>query len=74
MVYTTHNKTFGDHLKRWRRQNSVSQEALARIAGLHRTEISLIERGMRNVTLETIVKLAHGLDVTPSELLRDFRC
>jgi transcriptional regulator with XRE-family HTH domain len=68
------NWAFGEHLRRWRRKHAVSQDALAEIAGLHRTEISLIERGMRNVKLETIVKLADGLGITPAELLKDFRC
>lgn len=47
-----------------------SQEALAFEAGLHRTYISLIERGKKSPTLAVIVRLANALGIKPSELLR----
>ncbi|MFV4912831.1 helix-turn-helix transcriptional regulator [Microbacterium lacticum] len=46
-----------------------SQEAFAHHVELDRTYISGLERGRRNPTLDVIVKLARGLDTTPSELL-----
>lgn len=52
-----------------RDRRGLSQEGLADAAGLHRTHISLIERGQRDVRLETIESLAHGLQVQPGELM-----
>ena len=49
----------------------MSQEALADAAGLHRTYISLLERGQRQPQLETIQALAKGLDTTMADLVGD---
>lgn len=56
-------KPFGASVKVWRRKLGLSQEQLAGRAGLHRTYISDIERGARNVSLESIEKLAEALGV-----------
>lgn len=58
------------NLKRLRSSAGLSQEELADRAGLHRTYISSVERGERNVTLENIFHLAAGLGVDPRELLK----
>lgn len=50
----------------------ISQEKLAELAGLHRTYISSVERGERNVTIETVEKLAKALKVTMAELMHDW--
>lgn len=55
---------FGKSVKVWRDKLGVSQEKLAEKAGLHRTYISDIERGARNVSLESIDKLARALEVS----------
>jgi len=47
-----------------------SQEAFAHHVGLDRTYVSGLERGRRNPTLDVIVKLADGLGVHPTELLK----
>lgn len=60
---------FAANLRRHRDQAGLSQEALADICDLHRTEISLLERCKRSPRLETIVILARGLEVPPTELL-----
>ncbi len=52
---------FAENLRHHREQRGLSQEALAEICGLHRTEISLLERCKRSPRLETIVILAQGL-------------
>ena len=60
---------FGRNLFMARRRAYLSQEQLARRAALHRTEIGLLERGLRVPRLDTIVKLADGLEVPPGTLL-----
>ena len=61
---------FGIAVKRRRLELSISQEALADRAGLHRTYISEIELGRRNASVENIAKLARALDTTVSSLFR----
>ena len=60
---------FGEKVRALRLKRGLSQEALAHAAGLHRTHISLIERGRRSVRLETIEALAQALQVQPSRLM-----
>jgi transcriptional regulator with XRE-family HTH domain len=59
---------FGERLREIRRKKVVSQEALAEQAGLHRTYVSSIERGERNISIVNIAKLAEALEVP----IRDF--
>lgn len=56
------------NLRRARQRLGISQEELGIRCELHRTEISLLERGGREPRLGTIVKLAGALDSTPAEL------
>lgn len=61
---------FAANLRRHRLRVGLSQEALADVCDLHRTEISLLERRKRSPRLETIVILARGLGLSsPAELL-----
>ncbi len=62
---------FGLRLREIRSQKLVSQEKLAEAAGLHRTYVSSIERGERNVSLVNIERLAIALGVTMAELMPD---
>jgi transcriptional regulator with XRE-family HTH domain len=50
---------------------SLSQEELAERAGLHRTYVSSLERGQRNVGLDNIHALARALGVSAAELLSE---
>ena len=52
---------FAKNLRSHRRRAGLSQEKLAEICNLHRTEISLLERRKRSPRLDTIVTLAAGL-------------
>jgi transcriptional regulator with XRE-family HTH domain len=62
---------FADNLRANRERLGLSQEALAEICDLHRTEISLLERCKRSPRLETIVILARALELqSPGELLK----
>ncbi len=60
---------FGAAVRRLRTALTMSQEGLADAAGLDRTYVSSLERGRRNPTLTTIVKLAKALGVEPHVLL-----
>ena len=55
---------FGTTIKSKRSQLGMSQEELADRAGLHRTYVSDVERGVRNVSLISIEKLAHALGLS----------
>ncbi len=60
---------FGQRVREARLSRGISQEALADAARLHRTHISLIERGQRSVRLATIERLARALRVQPGDLM-----
>lgn len=60
---------FGRNLRRARRSADLSQEALGSTAGLHRTEIGLLENGRRVARVDTLVKLACSLTIPADELL-----
>lgn len=59
---------FGLHLKKLRLERGLSQERLGMIAELDRTYISGIERGVRNVSLTNIFRIAQALNVPAAEL------
>jgi transcriptional regulator with XRE-family HTH domain len=60
---------FGENLRRCRERAGVSQEELGIRASLHRTQIGVLERGSRLPRIDTLVKLAGALSVSPSDLL-----
>lgn len=61
---------FGKRVKQIRLSQSVSQEELGLLAELDRTYISGIERGLRNVSLINIARIAQALNVSPAALLQ----
>lgn len=62
-------RQFGRIVAGRRRQIGLTQERTAERAGLHRTEVALIEKGGRLPRLDTIVKLGGALGVEPCELM-----
>ena len=60
---------FAANLRRIRVATGLSQEGLADRAGLHRTYISSVERGQRNISLQNIYVVAEALGVDPADLL-----
>ncbi len=58
-------------LRRLRLARGWSQEVLAELCGLHRTYISDIEQGQRNIGLDNVERLARTLDIPVSELLNE---
>ncbi|MDD5005047.1 MAG: helix-turn-helix transcriptional regulator [Candidatus Omnitrophica bacterium] len=63
-------KQFGKKVLYYRKGKKFSQEKLAKLACLHRTYISQIEIGKRNIALRNIAKLAKALGVSPKDLLK----
>ncbi len=59
----------GANLRRAREDLGISQEELADRAGLHRTYVSGVERGVRNPTVIVLEKIAKALKVKSSSLL-----
>jgi transcriptional regulator with XRE-family HTH domain len=62
-------RSYGRNLRRIRKEHGLSQEALAFRAEVHRTEISLLERGKRDPGVNMTLRLAGALGVAPGELL-----
>lgn len=60
---------FGRNLRTCRHRAGISQEELGFRASLHRTEIGLLERGLREPKLETVLKLLGALSISLGELL-----
>lgn len=56
---------FGKTLKELRTKKQLSQERLSFESNLDRTYISLLERGLRQPSLNTIIQLANALDIEP---------
>ena len=56
-------RLFGARVQELRAQRGISQEELAFQSGLHRTYVSSVERGRRNVSLVTVYRLAAALEV-----------
>lgn len=63
--------SFGPVLRSQRNQKGLSQEELAHRVGLDRTYISLLERGLRQPTLGTIVKISSALEMPPEDFVAE---
>ena len=62
---------FAANLLRLRVAAGLTQEGLSDRSGLHSTEISRLERGVRDPRLSTIVRIARALGVPPADLLAE---
>lgn len=60
---------FGQVLREYREKADFSQEHLALECGLDRTYISLLERGLRQPTMESLFAISKALDTKPSKLI-----
>jgi transcriptional regulator with XRE-family HTH domain len=63
-------KRLAVNLRTLRGVRGLSQESLADAAGIHRTFVSQVERELKNVSLDSIRKLANALCVDPVELFQ----
>lgn len=62
------NIRFGRRVAELRKRIGISQEELSFRCGIHRAYMGTIERGEKSVTLDTVEKVAHGLDISIKEL------
>lgn len=61
-------KQFGERVKYYRKSKGLSQEKLSEYCELHPTYIGQIERGEKNASLETIMRICKGLEISPENL------
>ncbi|MBE6901427.1 MAG: helix-turn-helix transcriptional regulator [Ruminococcaceae bacterium] len=59
---------FGRRVRLYRKLKKLSQEKLAELCELHPVYIGQLERGEKNASLETIVRVSKGLDISPTLL------
>lgn len=60
---------FGAVIRKLRRDSGLSQEEFGEVAGLHRTYVSMMERGIKTPTVVTICDLAGAVGMTTAELM-----
>lgn len=63
----------GQNIKRLREQNMISQRSFAQMVGMSQAYLSGVESGQRNIGYTNLCKIAEGLDVKPSDLLKGIR-
>lgn len=66
-------KVFGSNLRIEREHKKLTQEELAELADLDPSYISGIERGVRNPTILSVLRIASALDMTISDLTRSVK-
>ena len=64
-------KALGLQVRRYREKRDLTQMQLAERADLTGTYIGYVERGEKTMSMESFVRIANALDVTPNELLAD---
>ena len=69
MIKMTLRQIFRNNVKFYRKQLNISQEKLAELSDLSTNYIGDIERTNRKVTIDTIEKVAKGLNIDPTLLL-----
>jgi len=62
-------KTVGEVIAKFRKNKGVTQEVLSGLADIGRTHLSMIERGERKPTLETLYRISLALDVKMSSIV-----
>lgn len=64
-------EAFGKKVRELRQKMGISQENFADICDLHRTYISDVELGKRNISIENIQRVADALNMTMEELFKE---
>lgn len=65
------NQKIGIVVRKQRLLTQISQERLGEATGLHRTYISDVERGKRNITIVSLYKIATALHISLSKLIEE---
>lgn len=63
--------TFGENLKRIRKDMNITQEEMAKHIGISQSYIADIERNRKNISLAVILKIAKGLKISVNKLIND---
>ncbi len=66
----SHLMAIGDQIRKRRADIGLSQDELGHLCGLHRTYIGSVERGERNLTIGSVVRIAAAIQLMPHELLK----
>jgi len=61
----------GEAIRHVRKQRGVSQEKLALLAEIDRSYVGRVERGDNNVAVLTLLKVAHALEITLEDLMKE---
>lgn len=64
------SKIIGERIRLIRREKGISQEELAHLSALSDTYIGQIERGEKNITVDSLSKIAASLEISLEELFR----
>ena len=64
-------QTVGANLRAYRQSKGLSQEAFAEVLMGHHTYMGSLERGERNLTLQTVERIAESLNLRAVDLLRE---
>jgi transcriptional regulator with XRE-family HTH domain len=71
MAEETLARRFGELVRRLRQERGYSQEEFSFRVGLHQTYVSSVERGERNVTIQTAERIAKALGTTLADLFTE---
>ncbi|MDU0461940.1 helix-turn-helix domain-containing protein [Staphylococcus ureilyticus] len=63
--------TFGENIKRIRKDMNITQEEMAKRIGISRSYIADIERNRKNISLAVIMKFSKGLNISINEFIND---
>lgn len=64
-------KRFGEKLRRIRKEKGITQEELSFRSSLNKNYLSDVERGSRNISIQSVEKIAKGLEISPAELFEN---
>lgn len=66
---STARQNIADNVRRLRKERNLSQEKLGELAQCHRTYVSQLERGVTNISVDRLERLAEVLNVTVIDLM-----